>query len=330
MSKAVLRCEIIGDPAQFGALTPHWWKLWEQSSSATPFQSPAWLVPWWHAFAPGELATVAVWHGDDLVGLAPLYLEHGMSGSKLLPVGISLSDYLDVLAVQDVQAAVVAAIAEAILSVEWSQWILSDLPQNSVGLAIAHPDLKIDAPVNHAACPVLAIAGDETLAGCVPARRRRQLRRARRAASKRGRIAFSSPRSDHQNFLNQLIRLHDARWAGHGGGVLANAAVKQFHRLSLPLLDAHGLVRCWLFAIDGTTVGAYYGFHHRGRAYAYLGGFDPAYAEESPGAILIGHAIAESIREGAREFDFLRGQEAYKYGWGAGDRWTMRKLWTRS
>ncbi|RVA71657.1 glycosyl transferase, partial [Mesorhizobium sp. M7A.F.Ca.US.006.04.2.1] len=63
MSKAVLRCEIIGDPAQFDALTPHWWKLWQQSPSATPFQSPAWLVPWWHAFAPGELATVA--NGKD-------------------------------------------------------------------------------------------------------------------------------------------------------------------------------------------------------------------------------------------------------------------------
>ncbi|MER9410158.1 GNAT family N-acetyltransferase [Mesorhizobium sp. M0589] len=325
----MLRSEIIDDPVKFDALTPHWWKLWEQSSSATPFQSPAWLVPWWRSFAPGELATVAVWRGGDLVGLAPLYLEHGTAGSKLLPVGISLSDYLDILAVRDIEAAVVATIAETICSVGWSQWILSDLPQNSAGLTIAHPGLTVERPAIHAACPVLAVAGDETLAGCVPARRRRQLRRARQAASRRGRLALAAARGD-QNFLNQLIRLHHARWVGHGGGVLADPAVQHFHGLSLPLLDAHGLVRCWLLAIDGTTVAAYYGFHHRGRAYAYLGGLDPAYAEESPGAILIGHAIAESIREDAREFDFLRGQEAYKYGWGAVDRWTMRRIWTRS
>ncbi|AMX99084.1 GNAT family N-acetyltransferase [Mesorhizobium ciceri] len=328
MSKAVLRCEIIGDPAQFDALTPHWWKLWQQSPSATPFQSPAWLVPWWHAFAPGELATVAVWHGGDLVGLAPCYLEHGTAGSKLLPVGISLSDYLDILAVPGIEAEVVGVIAESIFSIGWAQWILSDLPQDSVALAMKHPEM--DRPTAHAACPVLAIAGDETLAGCVPARRRRQLRRARQAASRCGRIALSSANGSPQTFLDQLIRLHNVRWAEHGGGVLANPAVEQFHRLSLPLLDAHGLVRCWLLAIDDRTIGAYYGFHHRGRAYAYLGGFDPAYAEESPGAILIGHAIVESIREDAREFDFLRGQEAYKYGWGAADRWTMRRVWTRS
>ncbi|MEI9408915.1 GNAT family N-acetyltransferase [Mesorhizobium salmacidum] len=330
MSKPVLRSEIIDDPARFDTLAPHWWRLWEQSSSATPFQSPAWLLPWWRTFAPGDLATVAVWRGGDLIGLAPLYLEHGTAGSKLLPVGISLSDYLDILCVPGTEAQVVAIIAEKILSVGWSQWILSDLPEGGAGLAVTHPDLKAGRPAAHGACPVLAIAGDETLAGCVPSRRRRQLRRAHQAASRRGRTALSSARGDAQRFLDQLIRLHHARWAGHGGGVLADVAVEQFHRRAVPLLDARGLVRCWLLAIDGKTVGAYYGFHHRGRAYAYLGGFDPAYAEESPSAILIGHAIAESIREGAREFDFLRGQEAYKYGWGAIDRWTMRRIWTRS
>lgn len=326
----MLRSEIIDDPAQFDTLAPHWWKLWEQSSSATPFQSPAWLVPWWRTFAPGGLATVAVWRGGDLIGLAPLYLEHGTAGSKLLPVGISLSDYLDILCVPGTEALVAAAIAEKIRSVEWSQWVLSDLPQDAAGLAMIYPDLKAGRPSLHGACPVLAIAGDETLAGCVPSRRRRQLRRARQAAARRGRTALSSARGEPQAFLDQLIRLHDARWAGRGGGVLADVAVKRFHRHSLPLLDACGLARCWLLAIDGRTVGVYYGFHHRGRAYAYLGGFDPSYAEESPGAILIGHAIEESIREGAHEFDFLRGQEAYKYGWGAVDRWTMRRVWTRN
>lgn len=325
----MFRSEIINDPVQFDALAPHWWRLWEQSSSATPFQCPAWLVPWWHTFAPGELATVAVWRGDELVGLAPLYLEHGTASSKLLPVGIALSDYLDVPCLPGIEAEVAAAIAEKILSIGWSQWILSDLPEFSAGLMIAHPDLKVNRPSAHAACPVLTVTGDETLAGCVPARRRRQLRRARQAASRRGRMTLSPARGDPKTFLDQLIRLHDARWAENGGGVLADPAVEQFHRRSLPLLDACGLVRSWLLAIDGRTVGAYYGFHHRDRAYAYLGGFDPAYGEESPGAILIGNAITEAIREGGGEFDFLRGREGYKYSWGALDRWTTQKIWTR-
>lgn len=77
------------------------------------------------------------------------------------------------------------------------------------------------------------------------------------------------------------------------------------------------------------ALAAYYGFLDRGRAYAYLGGFYPAFEEASPGAILIGYAHGEAIDEGAREFHFLRGREAYKYSWSATDRWNQRRLWTR-
>ncbi|RWK57610.1 GNAT family N-acetyltransferase [Mesorhizobium sp.] len=326
----MLRSEIIDDPAALAALAPRWRELWAHSRTATPFQSPAWLVPWWRAFAPGELATIAVWRGDDLVGLAPLYLEHATSGSRLLPVGISLSDYLDVLCLPGIEAAVAAVIADRVVAIDWSQWILPDLPAGAAGLTIAHPALEAVQLVDHAACPVLSIAGDDALAVCVPARRRRQLRRAHNAARRRGRVSIIPAQADLKAFFDHLIRLHRARWAGRGDGVLADPVAEEFHRQALPMLAEQGLVRCWLVAIDDAVVGAYYGFHYRHRAYAYLGGFDPDYAEESPGAILIGHAIAEAAREGAREFDFLRGQESYKYGWGAVDQWTMRKVWTRS
>src|SRR3954467_7238622 len=36
-------------------LLPQWWALWDRCPSATPFQSPAWLLPWWRAFQPGGL-----------------------------------------------------------------------------------------------------------------------------------------------------------------------------------------------------------------------------------------------------------------------------------
>jgi CelD/BcsL family acetyltransferase involved in cellulose biosynthesis len=85
------------------------------------------------------------------------------------------------------------------------------------------------------------------------------------------------------------------------------------------------LARCYTIEIGGVVAGAYYGFSDRGRAYAYLGGFDPAFSEESPGSILMGHAIAEAMREGAAEFHFLRGQERYKYDWGGVDRWNKRR-----
>ena len=89
--------EEIRDAATLVALEPEWWQLWQRAASSTPFQSPAWLLPWWKAFAPGELCVLAGRQGDRLVALAAFYLEIGPWGRRLLPIGVSISDYHDIL-----------------------------------------------------------------------------------------------------------------------------------------------------------------------------------------------------------------------------------------
>jgi CelD/BcsL family acetyltransferase involved in cellulose biosynthesis len=83
--------------------------------------------------------------------------------------------------------------------------------------------------------------------------------------------------------------------------------------------------------IDGQAVAALYAFFHRRRFYYYLGGYDPAFQLVSPGTLLIARAIEQAICERAQEFDFLRGQEAYKYLWGAKNRMVYRRcFWPRA
>ena len=47
---------------------------------------------------------------------------------------------------------------------------------------------------------------------------------------------------------------------------------------------------------------------------------DPELRTISPGSLIFGHGICQAVSEGAREVDFLRGQERYKYFWGARER----------
>jgi CelD/BcsL family acetyltransferase involved in cellulose biosynthesis len=68
-----------------------------------------------------------------------------------------------------------------------------------------------------------------------------------------------------------------------------------------------------------------YGLHRGCESYAYLSGFDPERGHESPGTLLLAHSIETAIAEGATSFHFLRGREAYKYSWGAADRWNCRR-----
>jgi CelD/BcsL family acetyltransferase involved in cellulose biosynthesis len=124
--------------------------------------------------------------------------------------------------------------------------------------------------------------------------------------------------------LNALIRLHSMRWREHGGGVLNEIRVQQFHALAVPQLDGAGMLDVFLCKIRDTIISVYYGLHDSWRAYAYLLGFDPAHAFISPGSLLIGNAIQQAADNGAREFHFLRGGQRYKYEWGATDRVSSR------
>ena len=48
----------------------------------------------------------------------------------------------------------------------------------------------------------------------------------------------------------------------------------------------------------------------------YNSGFRPEAAALSPGLILLAHIIRDAIERGQRRFDFLRGEERYKYDFG--------------
>ncbi|MDB5512047.1 MAG: family N-acetyltransferase [Enterovirga sp.] len=43
---ADLRAEILAGPADLATLEAAWWALWRRCPGASPFTSPAWLLPW--------------------------------------------------------------------------------------------------------------------------------------------------------------------------------------------------------------------------------------------------------------------------------------------
>jgi CelD/BcsL family acetyltransferase involved in cellulose biosynthesis len=323
--------EIVRAAAAFEALEPAWWDLWRRARGATPFGSPAWLIPWWRAFHPGKLTTVVAWADGRLVGLAPFYREDGALGHRLLPVGISVTDYHDVLLdeahAEEAGAALVAAFEG---DGSWDAFELEELPPDAAALVLPAPPDCIETTSVQSACPVLALPGSD-LAAFLPGRTRRMLNLARNRAARRGGFRITRARgADLPAAFDALVRLHASRWQARGeNGVLSDARVRAFHAKALPRLDEAGLLRLYTLSFDGTVAAAFYGFCRGGHGYSYLTGFDPAFAFESPGALLLAHAVTEAMADGAQEFHFLRGREAYKYEWGAVDRWNRRRSFRR-
>src|SRR5437762_1226937 len=92
--------EKITDANALEAFEKEWIELWEQCPAATPFQSPAWIISWWKHFGADGLWTLALRNGNELVGIAPLFIfqPEDSATRQLLLIGTGNSDYLDILA----------------------------------------------------------------------------------------------------------------------------------------------------------------------------------------------------------------------------------------
>jgi len=330
---SALTKDSISDIDSLEHLVPEWWDLWRRIPSATPFQSPAWLLPWWRAFEPGSLLVITVREARRLVGVAPFYIEQGALGRRVLPIGTSVTDYSDVLLDLDCIEAAGRALVEHLASKHsWTEWELADLAPGASALHLPEPPGCTASLHPASPCPVLALPRDfDALLRVLSAHKRNNLQNARNRAKRRGKLHFiQADAASASSLLESLMQLHVRRWTDRGEqGVFSDPRVRAFHGEAIPLLEAADLVRLSALEISGRTAAVHYGLSAKGRAYSYITGFDPEFSFESPGGLLLAHVISQSIAEGATEFHFLRGQEKYKYEWGATDRWNVRRVFRR-
>lgn len=275
-----------------------WERLFEESERATPFQHPAWL----RGFPSQDRLLLQVRRHGRVVGLAPLRIADGV----VRFLGEGISDYLDLLASPGEEQNTARATLEWLRRHQFG-CEFTDVPAHSA-LRDAAPDERGNA------CPVLDLLGSE-----IPARVLKSLRTAARGLD----VQFESAVSNNlEEYMDALFRLHAKRWEGRGEpGVLRDSWVQTFHRRTAAGLSQAGLLRFYGMRLEGQLISILYCFAAKGRTYYYLGGFDSEYARHSPGALLVHYAIERAREEGCNEFDFLRGGEAYKYRWGAKDRW---------
>jgi len=156
---------------------------------------------------------------------------------------------------------------------------------------------------------------------------RRKLRRAE-AAGDVVLVASTDPLAD----LEQFIDLHQAKWCADGlfpptpGGYMSRVFIRRWLEESGP----DGPVRLRFVTVGGRRVAAGITVRDGDREMFYNAGADPNARDLSPGILFIAEAIRAAIDEGVRTFDFLRGDEPYKYDWGSDDEPIQRLLVRRS
>jgi CelD/BcsL family acetyltransferase involved in cellulose biosynthesis len=307
------------------ALEDEWGRLCDGGPATTPFQRPEWLIPWWRHLGRGELHTVCVRRSGRLVALAPMFRE----GECLRLLGTGVSDYLDLLVEDGAAEQADPALCAAFEADEaWSCCAFDDLRCESVALRLPAPagvadEVRIGVP-----CLVLPLQADDRGRVALPKKARRNIRLYFNRARRLGPVAFEAV--DDASALEEVFSLHAARWRSRGeDGVLNDGAVRAFHREAARRIQARRELLVLRLRVGGRLVAILYGMRDRRAAYWYLTGFDPGMADMSPGTLLIARGAELALEGGLAEVDMLRGDEPYKYHWGARQRSNRSRTWSR-
>ena len=84
-----------------------------------------------------------------------------------------------------------------------------------------------------------------------------------------------------------------------------------------------GAVIDFLYGNEPDPVAAAFGFEDDDTYYLYNSAYDIGAGAASPGIVLVSELVKQALETGHRRFDFLKGDEVYKYRLGA----SARPLW---
>ncbi|MBI4636987.1 MAG: GNAT family N-acetyltransferase [Candidatus Rokubacteria bacterium] len=298
-----------------------WGELLASARRPSPFLGWAWHVEWVRAFAGGHRLEVrSVEDGAGrLVAVLPLY--EAEPGRLMLIGGVDVSDYLDLIAAVDREEEAWMALLQSRAAVD-AVWDLQSVPATSPTVTAlpalaAACGLRATVTVEER-CPVLTLPAswDAYLAG-LPGKQRhelgRKLRRLEREAPE-ARVASLGGCEEVERRLDDFLRLHRRSRAGKAR--FMDSRMEEFFRRVIGALAAGGTARLWFLDTVSGPAASFVAIEWDGTVGLYNSGFDPDRARLAPGVVLLVHLIRDAIARGMRRFDFLRGEERYKYEFG--------------
>lgn len=320
---------IFVEETSFDALRDSWDALLPTAITPLPFQSIGWAEVWCHTLGGDAHPLILAIREDEggVIGVAPLVVRQTALGRTVqLMGGDDVTDYLDIVAAERDVRRVWTAVTNHLLSVRetWDAIDLHCVPEWSPTHATVAELLSETMPVRivqEEVCPVVRLGGSfETYLRGLPKKERHEIKRKARnfvRDAPSGTLRILTERDDALAALPDFFRLH--RLSAPDKERFLTPAVEEFFRAMTAAMADAGWLRLYMLDIDDAPVAAMYTFAADGRLLVYNSGFDPAFARVSIGMVLTGMVIEDAANHGLTLCDFLRGNEAYKYRFGASD-----------
>jgi tetratricopeptide (TPR) repeat protein len=334
--------DIIEDLPSLAKLEDNWNAVYDDDPEAQIFLSWKWLNGWL-ACIPGPWFILAAKPGEaaDLpyVAFFPLRLQTTIENSDVVHdmrmAGNFGADYTGIICRPDAAHRVIPAFARTIRHMNWARLNLDNLrmserrarlllacfPKAGFRYTEGTTVNKVDG-IDNSLCPYVTLPGEwngylDTLSPNTRQKIRRLLKQVDAAGEHR--ISVSTAETFERD-LKTLLRFWEAKWRPRKGNrtdglVRSNATM-------LTRSFQSGLVYLPTFWHGERPVAALATLvDPRKRTFSfYMTGRDETFEGPPAGMILHAYSIRAAIERGFVEYDFLRGNEPYKYSFGCAER----------
>jgi CelD/BcsL family acetyltransferase involved in cellulose biosynthesis len=318
------------DTTVFDVLKSEWNTVLGCAPINNIFYTWEWHSTWWDAYQPGELFVLACRHDGELVGIAPLFIADEEQGKVVRIIGcVDVTDYLDFIVDKDHLKAVYSAFAEYFANNRNKFDVLDfcNIPETSVTNQIL-PELLKQHGFNFQSqqqevCPIITLPSEwGGYLGLLDKKQRHEVRRKlRRIHGAQEEVDWYIVNSEHnlQNEISCFVELMAASDPEKEEFLQDEQHVIFFNNI-VPLMQERGWLQMSFLTIGAERVASYINFVYDNRVLVYNSGLNhQSYGQLSPGIVLLAYNIQYAIENEYVAYDFLRGDEIYKYRMGGQD-----------
>ncbi len=307
------------------------WRRWEEilptSATDTIFVTPWWQKTWWDNFGDGCCPHIlSVSDDSGLLGIAPLMMRRG----ALMFLGDKdLSDYFDFIVPRQHASGFYSALFGHLGQMEWETLDLDSVPHGSPTLEHL-PKLADErgwtVEIEEEATTPFATLPDtwEGFLSDLRKKDRHELRRKMRRLDREGlhRQFSAYDEDDPGASMRRFFAL--LRASRPDKEEFLTPERERFFIDVARESASRGHFRLYFLEVGGTEVAACICFDYGGAFLLYNSGYDPSYSRLSVGLLNKALSLKTAIEEGRKVFNFLKGNERYKYNLGARDQAVYR------
>lgn len=318
-------------------------QLNEMFHETTVFQSIDWMKSWLEYKKKSKEIIpyiVEIVEGHKTVGIFPLYLSEKEFANfhfrVLRPIGDVESDYLlPILSKEHSSEEILKKAVETVFKDKenWDCIDWGDIPKNSIfdkvlSNFLTNPYSTFITRKKTEVCPFLMLNHDfGTIKHKIDKQLLGQTLSKEKKMIKNGQLKLCKVEKSIEidSVMEKLFDIHCERWRNtRTPSKFESIEMRKYTLQVAKRLHKTGLLHLTYLRQNNKIISVHFGMADGKRLYFYTPAFDINFQKYSVGSILMYRLIQLSCQEGYEVFDFMRGNEGYKWLWGAEEKSNVR------